>query len=771
MKKKKIYTAGFIFLLILCSCEKTDNTLKYFQLHEVELLESPFKNAQEVNKEYLLSLNPDRLLAPFLREAGLETKQESYTNWENTGLDGHIGGHYLSALSYMYASTGDSQIGERLTYMIDQLKKVQDSNRNGYIGGVPNGKDIWEQIAAGNIQAAHFNLNGKWVPLYNIHKMYAGLRDAWLHTGNTTAQEMLIQMTDWMEKLVAGLTDEQLQEMLYSEHGGLNETFADVASITNKDNYLDLARRFCHTEVLEPLLNKKDVLTGMHANTQIPKILGFKRVADLEKNEAWQEACLFFWETVTQHRSVCIGGNSVHEHFNPIDDFLRMVSTEQGPETCNTYNMLRLTRMLNATNPDGRYIDYYERALYNHILSTQHPQTGGFVYFTPMRPAHYRVYSQPQTSMWCCVGSGIENHSKYGEMIYAHTKEDLYVNLFIPSKLHWNEKEVEVIQSNHFPEEGATNLLINPKSPTTFELKIRYPQWANSISVSINQKPQPIHKDANGYITLKRKWKKGDQVNVQLAMSLQAEAFPDQSNFRSILYGPIVLASKCGTHEMTGLFADDSRGGHIAHGPKIPFEEIPLVSADDSSLLAEIFPIEGNPLHFKMQTSLGEVELEPFYQIHESRYTIYWPTSPIQNPLEALNEATVDMVYCGQQQPESDHFINFEESTTGYTYEKHWRKSDKWFSYEMNNKELSGNFLRISYLDTAEKAQAAILVNDQPVKNISSGKNSKQEISTLIHLTEKQISDKLTIKIVANKNLPTPQVTEIRILSKTVINE
>jgi len=387
-------------------------------------LDSPFKRAQDLDKKYLLDLDADRLLAPFLREAGLQKKAESYTNWENTGLDGHIGGHYVSALALMYASTGDEQIKNRLDYMISELKRCQDENGNGYIGGVPGGKAIWEEIAKGDIRASGFGLNNRWVPLYNIHKTYAGLRDAYLIAGNETAKDMLIKMTDWAIKLVSNLSEEQIQDMLRSEHGGLNETFADVAVITQNEKYLKLAHQFSHQLILNPLLAHEDKLTGLHANTQIPKVLGFKRIADIEGNESWSEASRFFWETVVEHRSVCIGGNSVREHFHPTNDFSSMITSNEGPETCNTYNMLRLSKMFYQTSLDKKYIDYYEKALYNHILSSQNPQTGGLVYFTQMRPGHYRVYSQPQTSMWCCVGSGIESHAKYGEMIYAHTSDD-----------------------------------------------------------------------------------------------------------------------------------------------------------------------------------------------------------------------------------------------------------------------------------------------------------------------------------------------------------
>ena len=314
-------------------------------LQDVTLLDSPFKRAQELNKKYLLEMDADRLLAPFLREAGLPPKAESYTNWENTGLDGHIGGHYLSGLSLMYASTGDEAIKERLDYMLEELERCQAAHGNGYIGGVPDGKALWEDIAAGDIRGGGFDLNGKWVPLYNIHKTYAGLRDAYLVAGIDQAKEMLVKMADWAIWLVEDLSEEQMQLMLRSEHGGLNETFADVAAITGDEKYLELAKKFSHHHVLNPLLDGRDELTGMHANTQIPKVLGFKRIADVEPNASWDGAAQFFWQTVVENRSVSLGGNSVSEHFNPVDDFSHDYQY-RGYGDLNTYNMLRLSKML-----------------------------------------------------------------------------------------------------------------------------------------------------------------------------------------------------------------------------------------------------------------------------------------------------------------------------------------------------------------------------------------------------------------------------------------
>src|SRR5690606_39009011 len=397
--KSKILSL-LVFLAVVSGFGQQSD-METFKLEDVSLDEGPFRNAMLVDLDYILELDPDKLLAPFLREAGLEPKAESYTNWENSGLDGHVGGHYLTALAQMQASAGSKIADSLLTYSLNELKRAQEANSNGYIGGVPGSKELWNEISKGKIEAGNFNLNGKWVPLYNIHKTYAGLRDAYQISGKTQARDMLIKFSDWMLEVTKDLSEEQMQEILVSEHGGLNEIFADVARITGDDKYMELAYRFSHQKLLNPLAAENDILNGMHANTQIPKVIGFEAIAALDNNEDYHNAATYFWDNVVNKRSVAIGGNSVREHFHPENDFSEMISSEQGPETCNTYNMLRLSEKLFLANPDEKYIEYYEKAIYNHILSSQHPEKGGFVYFTPMRPGHYRVYSQPQTSFWC----------------------------------------------------------------------------------------------------------------------------------------------------------------------------------------------------------------------------------------------------------------------------------------------------------------------------------------------------------------------------------
>ncbi|GAB6866878.1 beta-L-arabinofuranosidase [Bacteroides acidifaciens] len=789
-------TTSFILALLLSvSLGKAQNRqqVSYFPLQDVKLLNSPFLQAQQTDLHYILSMNPDRLLAPFLREAGLTPKAPSYTNWENTGLDGHIGGHYLSALSMMYAATGDTAVYNRLNYMLNELHRAQQAVGTGFIGGTPNSLQLWKDIKAGNIRAGGFDLNGKWVPLYNIHKTYAGLRDAYLYAGSDLARQMLVDFTDWMIDITSDLSDEQIQDMLRSEHGGLNETFADVAEITGDKKYLELARRFSHKFILDPLIKEEDKLTGMHANTQIPKVIGYKRIAELSQDDKnwnhaaeWDHAARFFWNTVVNHRSVCIGGNSVREHFHPSDNFTSMLNDVQGPETCNTYNMLRLTKMLYQDSPETNFADYYERALYNHILASQEPEKGGFVYFTPMRPGHYRVYSQPETSMWCCVGSGLENHTKYGEFIYAHQKDTLYVNLFIPSQLTWKEKGVTLTQETRFPDDGKVTLRIDKAPKKGITLKIRQPQWtghSKEYNVKINGKNEAsIVEENSNYLTLHRKWKKGDVITFNLPMKVSLEQIPDKKDYYAFLYGPIVLAASTGTGHLDGLYADDSRGGHIAHGKQIPLQEVPMLIGNPESIRNSLHKKDDNQLIFTFDGNVypaqnKTLELIPFFRLHNARYAIYFrqaneeqfkiiqkEMATAERKATELANQTVDLIFPGEQQPESDHGIQYEQAETGTNKDRHFRRAKGWFSYNLKVKEEAGR-IRITIQKNDRNKVAILLNNNKLAVNPTISEADKDGFITLSWLLPQKLkSGSCPIRFTPDGTEWTPAIYEVRLL-------
>ena len=779
----------FLGLLPLTAFSQQEQAVDAFALSDVRLLDSPFKKAMMTDMNYILALDMDRLLAPYLKESGLQPKAENYTNWENTGLDGHIGGHYLSALAKMYAATGDQRMKDRMDYMLSELKRAQEANGDGYLSGVPGGKAMWKDISEGKIDAGSFSLNKKWVPLYNIHKIYAGLYDAYAFGGSEEAKEMLIKLTDWAIHLVQNLSDDQIQDMLRSEHGGLNEIFADVADITGDEKYLKLAKQFSHRAILDPLMKHEDRLTGMHANTQIPKVIGFKRIAEVDGDESWADAARYFWENVVDKRTVSIGGNSVREHFHPVDDFSSMIESEQGPETCNTYNMLKLTKHLFLSDPEVKYMDYYERAMYNHILSTEEPDHGGFVYFTPMRPGHYRVYSQPQTSFWCCVGSGLENHTKYGELIYAHSGDDVYVNLFIPSTLNWKENGLELTQETKFPDAETSTLTINPKKKTGFTLYVRYPKWveAGALRVEINGEKVAVDGAPGEYIALKRKWEKGDKVELTLPMRTTVEQLPDGESYYSILHGPIVLAAKTDTTDMVGLYADDSRGGHIASGPKYPLNEMPVIVGSPENLPSMVKPVDGKPMTFTLDglypDKYKNLQLIPFFRVQESRYVIYFKVvSPdaLKNmegkmaseeaAKKALEEATVDVVFPGEQQPESDHFIQSENTNSGVNQGKHWRDATGWFSYQLNDKNGDAGKLRIMYFGLDNGRNFNISINGEKLADVSLDGSKGFGFYTVDYDIPQEILDKaegkLRVKFEAAPGSVAGGIYEVRLMKK-----
>ncbi|MBO9565638.1 MAG: glycoside hydrolase family 127 protein [Niastella sp.] len=763
--------------------------LTAFPLSNVRLLDGPFKDAQQTDLRYMMELNPNRLLAPFLREAGLPAKAVSYGNWENTGLDGHIGGHYLTALSLMYASTGEERVKQRLDYMIDQLEQCQQANGEGYIGGIPGGKAMWATIAAGKIDAGGFSLNGKWVPLYNIHKLYAGLYDAWMIGGNQKARTLLVKLCDWCVKLVSNLSDEQVQQMLRSEHGGMNEVFADVAAATGDERYLTLARRFSDRRILDPLLQQKDGLTGMHANTQIPKVIGYKRIAELAHDTAWANAADFFWTTVVKHRTVSIGGNSVREHFHPANDFSSMVESREGPETCNSYNMLKLTRHLFLSKPSNTYMDYYERTLFNHILSSQNPN-GGFVYFTPMRPNHYRVYSRPQDGFWCCVGSGMENHGKYGELIYAHNDNDLYVNLFIHSTLEWKEKGLKLTQDTRFPSVSLSNIRLSLAKPARFTIYVRYPSWVTPghMSVKINDRPIEVKHDGSSYIAINRQWKSGDVITVYPSMHTEVERLPDSSAWVSFVHGPIVLAAATDTSGLDGLFADGSRMGHVAAGRLVSQDDAPLVVGKEDKLASKVqyqlsnkrdmvFPVSGLFYQPKYKT----LYLRPFYTIHNKRYVIYFPyASPdkleevtkVMKEQEqarlALDAITADVVYGGEQQPESDHNFKADKAEAGLFRERNFRNAKGWFSYDLRNAGGKAKKLRVTYYGRERNKQFDIYVNDvllTSVKMDGTGEDKFMDVDySLPDSLLNSAPSSVTVKFVAKEGATTANVFEVRLL-------
>jgi hypothetical protein len=684
-------------------CAQTKLYSNEFPLSDVQLLDGPFKKARDLNIEVLLQYDADRFLAPYRKEAGLEPRKPTYPNWD--GLDGHVGGHYLSAMAMNYAATGNKECKRRMDYMLKELKECQEANAInnpewgvGYAGGFPNSAKLWSTFKKGDF-GTYF---ASWAPFYNLHKMFAGLRDAWLYGESELAKDMFLKFCDWGINLTVDLSDEQMEKILGMEHGGMNEVYADAYQITGDKKYLVAAKRFSHHKFLEPLSKDIDNLDNQHANTQIPKFIGFGRIAELNNDEEYRDAARFSWETITRNRSLAFGGNSRREHFPGESSCIDFVHVNDGPESCNSYNMLKLTEDLFRVSPEAKYADYYERTLFNHILSTQHPEHGGYVYFTPARPRHYRVYSAPNEAMWCCVGTGMENHGQYNRFIYTHSDDDLYLNLFVASELNWKEKGIQLKQETTFPYSEQTKLTIT-KGTSVFRLKVRYPAWVKNgaLNIKVNGEALEYNAQPSSYINIDRTWKKGDEVVIELPMQSTIEHLPNVTEYIAFMHGPILLGAKTGTEDLRGLIADDGRWGQYSSGQYLPVDKAPILVEDDMENLGDkLEPVDGNPLHFKLNVKMVnpmDLTLEPFSQIHDSRYMMYWLALTIdgyqayvdslaanEQAKLAIEKRTVDYVATGEQQPETDHAMQQERSRSGNNQNQFYREaaSGGYFSYD-----------------------------------------------------------------------------------------
>lgn len=675
-----------------------------FELGRVRLLDGPFKQAMELDLKYLLDLDPDRLLSRFRKFSGLEPKAPEYAGWESDTISGHTLGHYLSALSLMYAATKDRRLLDRVNYIVDELALAQQAKGTGFVGGFPDADRLWKEIAAGHIKSQPFNLNGIWVPWYTTHKLMAGLRDADLLCGSRKARDVLLRLADWAVGLTDKLTDEQMQQMLATEHGGMLESAADVYALTGDPKYLRLAQRFYHRAILDPLAEQKDILTGLHGNTQIPKVIGAARFYALTGEERLKTLARFFWEKVVYERSFVNGGHGENERFFAPDRFGENL-TGRTAETCNTYNMLKLTRHLFAWEPSARVADFYERALYNHILASQHKQTGMMIYLCSLRPGHFKVFNTPYDSFWCCTGTGMENHAKYGDSIYFHDDDGLYVNLFIASELDWREKGLKVRQETAYPEQPQTRFRFEAARPVTAALRIRHPWWAAAaLRISVNGRRIAAPSKAGEFAVVTREWKTGDVVEVAFPMRLHLETLPGDPNRIAILYGPVVLA---------GALGNEAMDPPIPYGKgQLDFDglasaDVPVIVAPDRDPQKWLRPVAGRFRFAAARSGLFRhpetdsapaPELVPFYGLWDQRYTVYWhyftpdawkktlaEFEQDRRRIRAWGDRLTDVFHPGRIRPEREHNLRSLRSSSEELGLRRYRQAAPggWFSFEM----------------------------------------------------------------------------------------
>jgi uncharacterized protein len=660
-----------------------------FNLRDVRLLNGPFKHAMELDRKYLLSLDPGRLLLVFRLNAGIPSDAKPYGGWmaPNARSRGEFVGHYLSACARMYANTGDATLKNNAACVVTGLAECQRKFGNGYL----------------HTHADTFSGRGEApVPFwYQMHKVLAGLLDMHEYCGNEQALEVASKLGDWAAGAAAKFSDAQIQSMLNLEHGGINEAFASLYARTGDERYLKLSRRFNHMAVIGPAMKQMDMLDGLHANTQIPKFIGAAREYDLTGDDSFRAASIFFWETVVRERSYVIGGHSNGEVFSP----KATLSQAIGPnmcETCNTYNMLKLTRHLFCWKPKAEYADYCERAVFNHILGSQNPETGMMGYYMPMNNAP-KLFGGPTDTFWCCYGTGIENHTRYGDSIYFHNADKcLYVNLFLTSELQWQELGLTLRQETRFPESDTSRLTFACRKPVQMTVKLRQPYWAASgIEIAVNGKKEEVANRPSSYVSLMRQWQTGDTIEVRMPMSIHTEGFRDNPRRLAILYGPLALSMPC--------------------EPRTPS---PVIVADIDRIPAAVRPtgrplcFEGSPTVFRRIAS-GQndpVTLIPFHRQYKQPYVTYWDIvdesqwkteckryEAEANRHKALAARTIDRVLITNEQSEKTHRIQGENSQTCPDNENRmWRHAiyGGWFSYKMNSSQIHPLGLFCTYWGT-----------------------------------------------------------------------
>lgn len=753
-------------VMLMCSVSpvKAQRLLypSHFNLSEVTLLDSPFKQAMERNCQALLDYDVDRLLTPYVRQSGLSKASGLYNGWEakhpafeswawnpDMAMDGHVTGHYLSALSMSYAATRDEamrgKLLSRINHIVDVLcdcQAVFDNDKSGlkgFIGGIPD-NEIWKALYSGDYRV--FNQRGNWVPIYCEHKVMAGLRDAYVHAGNQKALEAFRKMCDWMIDVVHNFKEADMEmQILQWEPGGINEVLADAYKLFDDSKYIKAANKYSHQIMVENMIRddaKHDFINLKNVNEVSAKFVGYARISELKKEERYDRAVNIYLNEALSHRMTAIGGTGINGFFQPVNRSTRFISEADGPDACGTYNLLKLTERVFDRSRNARLADYYEEAMINHILGNQDPETGGYVYHTSLRPGSYRIYSQPNQAMWCCVGTGMESQAKYGDFIYTFNEDTLFVNLFIASEL--NSDKIALRQETAFPYGTTSKLTV--KKNGNYVIAVRRPSWTNAeYNVTVNGKQpknfKPTQKDADCYyVACGKSWKEGDVIEVSYPMSLSFEECPRVPTYIALKYGPVVLAGVTETSTRQQPFENEYAGigrrdhSNTARQPQQSLAAAPMLITDRSQVPTRISV--KNPAHlvFNVDASAPgsqwtNVEMKPLFQTHHNRYTVYWnqqnETAWLKNPLylreqqaALLAKLTMDQIVVGDDASEASHNVQISEtgscgSLNGNTFRD--CPNGQWFQYDMalsENVPLTQNdsvmlVMRLSLIDRGRK--------------------------------------------------------------------
>jgi len=690
-------------------------------LSAVRLTGGPLKRAQDLDADYLLKLEPDRMLAYYRERAGLQPKAEAYGGWDGDkrNLTGHIAGHYLSAVSLMWAATGDVRFRERATYLVNELKAVQDKQGDGYLGALANGREAFADLANGNIRSTSFDLNGLWSPWYVLHKTYAGLRDAYRYTGNRTALDIEIKYAAWAEGILSKLNDEQTQRMLNTEFGGMNEVLADLYADTGDPRWLALSYRFEHRAVLDPLKRHEDPLDGIHGNTTIPKLLGsLARFIDTgDVGDGF--AAGYFWDRVAHHHSFATGGHGKDEYFRE-PDVLGNIADGRTSESCNVYNMLKMTRRLFSLRPDPEYAEFHERALFNHILGSI-DQDGNMCYMVPVGQGVRREYQDMFRSFTCCVGTGMESHALHGYGLYYESGDRLWVNLYAPSTVEWQDAGIRLEMRTGFPETEEARLTMTVKAPKTLTIALRRPLWAGpGFVVKVNDREVSSLPAPGSYVEVTRTWNTGDAIALVLPKALHLEPTPDNPRRTAIMWGPLVLAGDLGPEPP-----------HTRESEVPPPVDVPVLVAANRPVDEWLKPVPGEPGAFRT-AGVGrdrDVTLAPFYRVQHRVYSAYWDLfTPAEwdtrsaeiaaerERVHRLEASTVAFVQPGDMQPDRDFNQQGENTTVTRVNGRQGRSGRSWFSYDVPVEESRPMVLVVTYhTDSRRPRSFEILADGQRI--------------------------------------------------------
>lgn len=823
----KAKTISLLFLVLAFNltilAEGQDSVVKAFEenilkarpldLNKVRLRGGPLKQAQDITSEYLLQLEPDRMLAGYRIRAGLEPKAEGYGGWDavdSRQLTGHIAGHYLSAISLMYAATGNEEFKQRANYIVQELKDVQDKRGDGYLGAIVDrdgidGHEIFVRLSQGEIKSGGFDLNGLWSPWYTLHKTYAGLRDAFRYTGNKMALELETRFAEWAEDILAPLDAVQIQRMLNTEFGGMNEIMVDLYADTGDKRWLDLSYKFEHRSFIEPLKRHQDILEGKHGNTQVPKLIGSADRYAYTGSTGDILAASFFWDQVVQHHSYATGGHGHDEYFGEPGKLSERVDGRTA-ETCNVYNMLKLTRRLFAIRPDAHYADFYERALFNHILASIDPEDGRTCYMVPVGRGVQHEYQGMFRSFTCCVGSGMESHALHGDGIFYESKDKLWINLYAPSTAEWTSAGAHLEVETDFPEGESVTIKMRLQSPKEWTLALRRPSWVgDDFAIRVNGeavsrellnpyrdvpesgRPVPGRVDVNfsgTYVELKRTWKTGDTVELTLPKRLCLEPAPDNPQVNAIMWGPLVLAADLGPEPERG------RGREASREPLA----IPVFVAGERPVDQWVLAVPNEPGHFQItdvgRDNLGadikiETHLVPFFRLHRRTYSVYfdifsesgWDEKKAEYIAEqkrqfALEKATLAYAQPGEMQPERDfNYLGPEDTRVTQVMGRPGRRGGSWFSFDLPVDTESPLALVVTYYsgERSPRTSFDILVDGDVIARQDVSRSYPQRFFDVEYAIEANIikgKDKVTVRFQAAEGSSVAGVFGIRLIRK-----